>query len=286
MVYSSTENLAMRTDIIFTTLCIGNELLDVQRRQFKGTDHYFEVADILIRSVLKNTTHSINVVTDMPDRFIKCDRVIVHDIRKLTDEPMLSDGYLNFHLKRFALKTAMNTAYKYVVYFDCDVFIETFNDKLFESLDVVNCDVAGRLGGDEASIRSLLNTNGVPEQKIEEFGNLWSESFFDCTLPTETCLIFKKNEPLQNKMLQFWDLVAKESLSKNVFTYYDSYYIATAIKHANMAKIDFMTDLREESTEFIEGLRIIHKDYVNTLSISPIELYNYKTLLQRVTNAI
>lgn len=276
----------MRNDIIFTTLCIGNELLDAQRRQFKGTDHYFEVADILVRSVLKNTNHSINVVTDIPDRFIKSDRVIVHDIRELTDEPMLSDGYLNFHLKRFALKTAMSTTYKYVVYFDCDVFIETFSDKLFERLDMVNCDVAARLGGNESPIRSLLNTNGVAEEKIKEFGELWSESFFDCTLPTETCLIFKKNEPLQNKMLEFWDLVAKESLSKNVFTYYDSYYIAASIAHANMAKIDFMTDFLDESTEFVEGLRIIHKDYVNTLYISPIELYDYKTLLQRVTNAI
>lgn len=277
----------MRDDIIFTTICISDPVLDQHRGHFRGEYYYVETANILISSVLKNTNHSIIVVTDVPEKFTSSDRVIIHDITKLTDEPRLIERYMNFHLKRYALKTAFKSSYKYVVYLDCDLFIEKFNEDIFAWMDLRNVDVAGKLG--ITDIRAMLETSAC-KQKITQFGHLWNDEFLSATLPFEMFLVFKKNEQKQSLFIDMWDKIALESLKYEIDTIYDSYYIGTAIHYAKMNKLNLQQsvdlELLDITQNFFNGLRVIHSGHVCTFDIVQLEKFNYKTLLDKISHAI
>lgn len=277
----------MRDDIIFTTVCISDPELDQQRTHFRGKYYYVRTANILINSVLKNTTHSIIVITDVPDQFIKSDRVIVRDIKELTKEPRLIQGYMNFHLKRYAMKLGFEDSHKYVVYLDCDLFIENFNEDLFTWMDSRDVDIAGKLGAGD--IRSMLGTSTC-EEKIKQFGSVWSDDFLTATLPFELFFVFKKNEQKQKLFIDMWDKIATESLHHNIATVYDSYYIGVAIQQSRMNKVNLQqsTDLEllHITHNLFDGLRVIHSDHVCTFDIVRLEPFNYTTLLNRLSYAI
>jgi hypothetical protein len=193
----------MRSDIIFTTVCVGHRKLESSRFQSKGENHYLQVANILIHSVLKYSNAKIIVVTDDPEFFITHERVIIHDIYKLTDEPFIIDGYFNYHLKRIAIQKAFERPETYTVYLDCDVFLANqLPENIFTFMDSHDYDVGGRLGGN-CTIQDMLDLN-IPEAsvKIEEFGNAWDDRYYEATLPHETVLLFKKHEEKQKKFLQ------------------------------------------------------------------------------------
>lgn len=272
----------MRTDVIFTTVCISDDLLDINRRQFKGTHHYFQAANILVNSVLKYTGASIIVVTDIPEEFKFQDRVIVYDIRELTDEPTLVHGYFNLHLKRFALKKAFDRNETYVVYLDCDVFLDNhMSYELFNELDSMDVDVIGKLG--VSNIRGMNEVSSmVVDTKIKEFGTAWNDKFFEATLPFEFFLIFKKNIDKQTKFFETWSLIAEQSLRLDQPTYADSYYMGCSILNAEMKQLNLVTHGSQISTEFLQNLRIIHGDMVNTIDIVKLEVFDYDTLLRRM----
>lgn len=277
----------MRNDIIFTTICISDPALDEYRGHFRGKYYYVETANILINSILKNTRHSIIVVTDVPEKFTSSERVIIRNIKEFTDEPRLVQRYMNFHLKRYAIKTGFDSPHEYVVYLDCDLFIEKFNEEIFTWMDSRNMDVAGKLG--ITDIRAMLDTPAC-KQKITQFGHLWSDEFLSATLPFEMFLVFKKNEQKQRLFIDFWDKVAVESLKYKIDTLYDSYYIGTAIYYARMNKLNLQqsTDLEllDITQSFFNGLRVIHSGHVCTFDIVQLEQFNYKTLLDKLYHAI
>jgi hypothetical protein len=273
----------MRTDVIFTTVCVGHPLLEETRYQSKGENHYFQVANILVHSVLKYSDAKIIVVTDMPDLFVEHERLIVYDIRELTDEPLIVHGYFNYHLKRIALQKAFERPETYTVYLDCDVFLSNqMPEEVFTFMDSHNYDVGGRLGG-ESSIRNMLEYN-IPEAsaKIQEFGDAWDDIYYDAILPHETFLLFKKNEEKQRKFLRTWDAIAKNSLAINRRIYADSYYIGASILNAGMSRLCFTINGTDETNNFLHNLNIIHYNCVNTIYVTEIEPFDYHALLDRM----
>jgi hypothetical protein len=273
----------MRDDIIFVTLCICGTDLDAKRIQFKGTLHYFETCNILIHSVLKNTHSSIIVVTDSPQLFLQHERVIVKNIYDLTDEPLLKGGYMNFHLKRFAMNEGFLVDKKYVLYIDCDVFFEYFHYELLHVLDNVDCDIIGRLGSDPLS--SHMNDPWLQE-KIQQIGVYWSDDLLNATLPHETVLMFKSDTIKQTRFIEFWNNLANEMRSLDISTHRDSFYIGTSAKTAGMREFNLTTrgtqTTQPDIDKFWDGLRIIHSDHINTMHILPLEVYNYEFLLARM----
>lgn len=268
------------SNFIFTTVCIGGFGLDKDRMQFKGENHYFEVANILVHSVLKHSNAKIIVVTDIPDLFVKNDRVIVYNINDLTDEPLLFHGYFNYHLKRIAMKKAFEHPEKYSIYLDCDVFLgDNVSELVFNHLDSIDADVVGRFGA--STIRGLLET-GVAEAKlkIQEFGPEWKDEYLEASLPNETFFIFKKNFEKQDLFLKTWDRIAIESLKIDRAIYADSYYIGASVLNAEMEILNVDYGSHEEIVKFKYLLRIIHRENVNTADFLTIEPYNYKKLLE------
>lgn len=278
---------SMRNDIIFTTVCISDPALDEARGHFRGEYYYTETANILVNSVLKNTNHNIIVVTDVPEKFIRSDRVIVHDIRQLSSEPKLINRYMNFHLKRYAMKLAFESSYKYTVYLDCDLFIEKFNEDIFDWMDVRDVDVAGKLG---VTTIDTMQYTSVGIEKIQQFGPHWNDDFLNATLPFELFLIFKKNEKKQKLFMDLWNRVALESLNHDITTLYDSYYIGTSIQHSQMNKLNLQQsddeDLLNRTDRLFDGIRVIHAGHVCTFDIVQLEKFSYKTLMDRISYAV
>jgi hypothetical protein len=273
----------MRNDVIFTTICVGHPSLEEDRFQSKGENHYYQVANILIHSVLKYSTSKIIVVTDMPDSFIKHERVIIYDIQELATEPLIIHGYFNYHLKRFALQKAFKQPETYAIYLDCDVFLSgKMPEDVFDFMDTQDYDVGGRLGG-ETTIQEMLDHH-IPEAfgKIKEFGVAWEDIYYGAVLPHETFLLFKKNEEKQRIFLETWDNIAKNSIKSDRRIYADSYYIGASILKANMNRLCFTINGNDATSEFLHNLNIIHKDEVNTVYVTPIEPFDYHALLDRM----
>lgn len=272
----------MRDDIVFTTICVSGNDLNIERYQWKGENHYFQVANILVHSVLKFSNAKIVVVTDTPEQFEKHPRVFVYDIRTLTSEPLIKEGYFNYHLKRFALQKAFERPEKYVVYLDCDVFLSSkMPENVFYEMDQMEADVLGRLGN--ASIRDMLGLN-IQEAsiKVKEFGSAWKDEYYDATLPHETFFIFKKNEQKQKMFLDTWDGITQQSLKTHRRIYADSYYIGCSILNSNMNKIEITTGVSAGGLQFLHNLNIIHDDAVNSIYIIKLEPFDYEKLLHRM----
>jgi hypothetical protein len=277
----------MRSDIIFTTLCISRPDLDYERGHFRGEYYYAYATNALINSVLKTTELSIVVVTDVPDMIQISDRVLVYDIRALTNEPRMINRYMNFHLKRYALKQAFELNFKYVVYLDCDILLKKFDVELFDYLDTIDVDVCGKLG--VANIRSFIDTI-IAQQKIIQFGPYWNDDFLNAILPFEMFFIFKQNQQKQALFMDIWDRVAIESIKYDILTLYDSYYFGVAMYYAKMNKLN-LQEVHEEyllhlTNEFFDNFRILHDWNVCTIQIDKIKSFSYDELKQGVVNAV
>jgi hypothetical protein len=277
----------VRSDIIFTTICISNPDLDYERGHFRGEYYYAYATNALIDSVLTHTSLSIVVVTDVPEKIKTSDRVLVHDIRTLTNEPRLINRYMNFHLKRYALKQAFQMNFKYVFYLDCDILLKTFNVDLFNYLDTVDVDVCGKLG--TSTIRYFDGTE-ILKEKIKQFGPYWNDEFLNATLPFEMFFIFKQNQKKQALFMDIWDRVAIESTKYDILTLCDSYYFGVAMYYAKMNKLNLQEVCEEYllrvTNKFFDNFRILQDWNVCTIQIDKIKSFSYDELKQGVVNAV
>lgn len=267
----------MRNDIVFCTIAIGSDVLESQRVQFKGANHYIQVTNILAKSVLKNTNNDLVVVTDCPDDIIKHERIIVFDINTLTNEPHIVKGYFNYHLKRFAMQKGFEQNKKYTIYVDCDVFIEEpLEDAVFDYLDNTDFDVLARFGSHVDPTRDHWSV----KHKLLEYGDFWKDEYKMARLSNETFFCFKQSDK-QKLFIESWNKVANRSLQviqeNDFYVYADSYYISTSIIDAQMEPLQ----VSEHTSKIIEQLRIIHSDFVNSLYIEKLYPYNYNELFRR-----
>lgn len=270
----------MRDDIVFTTLCICGEEVDSERVHFRGRHYYYQTCNILMHSVLKNTHSSLIIVTDRPDLFTSHERIKLVNIRDLTDEDLIKGGYMNFHLKRFAFEQGFLTDKKYTIYFDCDIFIDKFNYKLFDVLDKEDFDISGKTG--TSSVEERMDHPATLE-KIQQFDDLWNEKFFKMLLPHELFFIFKKNEAKQKMFMEFWNKLAAKYKDFKLATYGDCFYIGAAVMESEMIPLNLVLFAHDEVGEFMNGLRLIHSNHVNTIDAAILEKYEYEPLLQRVS---
>jgi hypothetical protein len=276
----------MRDDIVFTTLCICGEDIDQNRTHFFGKLHYYKVCNILAHSIISKTKSSLVIVTDKPHLFVNHDRIKLINIYDLTNDELIKSGYMDFHLKRFALEQAFLMNKKYTVYMDCDVFIENFNYDVFDYLDSIQFDVMGKY-----MISNVQGRAKDPfiQEKIKEFGILWSDKFKSSPLPQEILILFKQNDEYkQKKFIEFWNILARHYKSVSVPTCFDSIFFGASIIESDMIFLDVthnnLTGIEKEKiNQFVYGFRLIHADFVNSMDNVHIEKYDYETLLQRVS---
>lgn len=286
----------MRNDVIFTTICINGSNLDEDRTHQRGWRHYIETTRIFISSVLKHSNGKIVLVTDVPDEFESNERVIIYDIRQMTNEPFIVRGYFNLHLKRWCLKKAFEFKENYVIYMDCDVFLsEQLSVGVLDELDSITFDVAGRLGL-ECAIKAMQQTTTMSRsviesfEKVKEFGSAWSDEYVNAMLPNELFFIFKRNDVKQSIFLDTWDAIAEQSIKyltdSDKPTYADSYYFGCSIFASNMNTLELVLDLSAESHSlarlFYESIKVIHANNINSINFGSREPYDYITLLNRM----
>ena len=111
-------------------------------------NRYLECASKLIESYLKYTDFDILVlINDLSffDKF-KTNRLIVVEYSITFNEPIISGGTFNIHLKRYPILLASKLEYDIVYFHDCDCYIEgwdmnSYIKKCNEDFDVffVSC---------------------------------------------------------------------------------------------------------------------------------------------------
>lgn len=216
-------------------------------------NRYLECASKLIESYLKYTDFDILILTNETSFFDKFDteRLSVIDYSSIFNEPIISGGKFNMHLKRYPILLASKLDHDMIYFHDCDCYIENWDmgsyiEKCNEDFDVAFVSHARpQLGGLRRSEYKHF------QEKIDkEFIGLYYDELDNAPNPAETRVLFRNNEKIDS-FLSFWDSISKNN--KNYFISFDGVYFGTCAVHSKMK----MTGVTK-SDKFTEFCRVNH----------------------------
>ena len=265
-------------DFVFTTIAVGHPDLESQRGQTHGPDHIFKMSKVLINSILKYTTATILVITDMENRYQRHDRVIFKDIRSFTDQRIIRHGYFDFNLKRFAIKEASDMGKSYVIYLDADLHLNRNVEKYMR--DISSYDVDLWIPRPVNNIGGLLQGD-LREEVFGSMGDLWEDRYRDAPLPAETLLVFKNDIRKINIFIDTWSRFAEYIVKTDRLSQRESMYIGVGIMEAGMS-MESLAD--KDLYDLVNSFNIVHTNKVmNHGTYEMLGMLDYKELLTSVT---
>lgn len=175
----------------FTALAIGKK--------------YIDKCNTLIQSVLKFTNVNIYVITD--DIFAFGNyygaRVILIDIRQLTQDPFEVNNIFNYNLKYYCFKhCVLNTEYNTIIYMDCDSFLFGWDVNFMYQIKELN----GIIARSRDNISNMMDDNIVSNKiyALQQHG-------IHFPLIIENILILKRHHSVNN-FIEVWGEIINQSL--------------------------------------------------------------------------
>jgi len=225
---------------LFVTLAINEEAIH---------QDYINSSLQLIDSVLKHTNHSILIVTDEPDKYIPTERVMTRHLADITDEPILSAGVFNMHLKRIPIRLGYELGYDRVIFCDADVRFDSWDVSELPDVDIMYKAGSSTLEGlkEHPSAKQWIN------QKLTEMGDLWYPELGKSPHICEVIVLFKREK--LGKFLDFWDKIV--SNYENPYTYYDGFYFGVCITHSGMSS--FNLQYKPVGIKFLDRIKVYHQ---------------------------
>ncbi len=165
------------------------------------------------------------IVTDEPDYFKDLDyRFVVHKIHPVyyTDiHPDKTKNWFNYHLKRFAIKAAVNNGYSKILYIDSDIRVLEWNRDFL---------IKQKKG---FYFRRTFGRDLYPE-KHQYYSEKYRVDLWNYYRPVSEKLIFI-NEDIEkiNSFINVWDYLDKNSIGE-INPYSEGYEIAISCRFNNI----------------------------------------------------